>query len=61
MPALPPPHRRCSLTLQSAVSLIGAVAVAPGDPAAHFGLGMTLAKLGRDEEARQAYARARAA
>jgi Flp pilus assembly protein TadD len=36
-----------------------AVAVAPDDPAARFGLGMALGKLGRDEEARQAYARAR--
>ncbi len=33
--------------------------VKPDDPAAYFGLGMALAKLGRDEEARQAYARAR--
>jgi len=31
----------------------------PDDPAAYFGLGMALAKLGRDEEARVAYARAR--
>lgn len=31
----------------------------PDDPAAFFGLGMSLAKLGRDEEARAAYARAR--
>ena len=31
----------------------------PDDPAAFFGLGMALAKLGRDEEARTAYARAR--
>lgn len=36
-----------------------AAAVKPDDAAAHFGLGMALAKLGRDEEARQAYARAR--
>jgi Flp pilus assembly protein TadD len=36
-----------------------AVVVKPDDPAAQFGLGMALAKLGRDEEARQAYARAR--
>jgi Flp pilus assembly protein TadD len=36
-----------------------AVAVKPDDPAAYFGLGMALTKLGRDEEARQAYARAR--
>jgi Flp pilus assembly protein TadD len=36
-----------------------AVVVKPDDPAAHFGLGMALKKLGRDEEARQAYARAR--
>jgi len=36
-----------------------AVAVKPDDPAAHFGLGMALTKLGRDEEARLAYARAR--
>lgn len=31
----------------------------PDDPAAFFGLGMALAKLGRDEEARTAYAKAR--
>jgi Flp pilus assembly protein TadD len=36
-----------------------AVVVKPDDPAAHFGLGMALTKLGRDDEARQAYARAR--
>jgi Flp pilus assembly protein TadD len=36
-----------------------AVAVKPDDPAAHFGLAMALTKLGRDEEAREAYTRAR--
>lgn len=36
-----------------------AVVVNPADPAACFGLGMALTRLGRDEEARQAYARAR--
>ena len=36
-----------------------AVVVKPDDPAASFGLGMALAKLGRDEEARESYARAR--
>jgi Flp pilus assembly protein TadD len=29
------------------------------DPAAYYGMGMALSKLGRDEEARRAYARAR--
>jgi Flp pilus assembly protein TadD len=32
----------------------------PEDPAAFYGLGMALAKLGRDDEARVAYAKARA-
>ena len=36
-----------------------ATVVKPDDPAAYFGLGMALTKLGRDEEARQAYTRAR--
>ena len=36
-----------------------AVVVKKDDPAAYYGLGMALAKLGRDEEARAAYARAR--
>jgi Flp pilus assembly protein TadD len=31
----------------------------PDDPAAFFGLGMALAKLGRDDDARVAYAKAR--
>jgi len=44
----------------NAAKRYGAAAVVkPDDPAAYFGLGMALAKLGRDEEARQAYARAR--
>jgi Flp pilus assembly protein TadD len=32
---------------------------APGDPAAWYGLGMALSRLGRDEEARAAYAKSR--
>ena len=36
-----------------------AAVVRDDDPAAYFGLGMALAKLGRDEEARAAYSRAR--
>ena len=36
-----------------------AVALQPGDPAAHYGLGMALSHLGRDDEAREAYGRAR--
>jgi Flp pilus assembly protein TadD len=31
----------------------------PDDPAAYYGLGMSLARLGRDEDARAAYAHAR--
>ena len=37
-----------------------AAAVTPDDPAAYYGLGMALARLGRDDEARVAYGRARA-
>ena len=37
-----------------------AVAVRQDDPAAYYGMGMALSKLGRDEDARKAYARARA-
>ena len=36
-----------------------AAVVKKDDPAAYFGMGMALSKLGRDEEARTAYARAR--
>ncbi len=36
-----------------------AAVVSPDDPAAFYGLGMALAKLGRDDEARVAYARSR--
>ena len=36
-----------------------AAVVSPEDPAAFYGLGMALAKLGRDDEARVAYAKAR--
>jgi Flp pilus assembly protein TadD len=36
-----------------------AAVVSPGDPAAFYGLGMALAKLGRDDDARRAYAKAR--
>lgn len=36
-----------------------AASVKPDDPAAYYGLGMALAKLGRDDEARVAYAKAR--
>jgi Flp pilus assembly protein TadD len=36
-----------------------AAVVDPDDPAAYYGLGMALSKLGRDEQARVAYARAR--
>ncbi|MFN8588352.1 MAG: tetratricopeptide repeat protein [Candidatus Eisenbacteria bacterium] len=37
-----------------------ATLVKPDDPAAFYGLGMALSKLGRDEDARTAYAKARA-
>src|ERR1041385_7213658 len=36
-----------------------AAVVSPEDPAAYYGLGMALARLGRDDEARVAYARAK--
>ncbi len=36
-----------------------AVAAAPDDPAGHYGLAMALSKLGRGEDARAEYARAR--
>jgi tetratricopeptide (TPR) repeat protein len=37
-----------------------AAVVKQDDPAAYYGMGMALSKLGRDEDARKAYARARA-
>jgi Flp pilus assembly protein TadD len=36
-----------------------AAVIKQDDPAAYYGLGMALAKLGRDEDARAAYAKAR--
>ena len=36
-----------------------AAVVRADDPVAYFGMGMALSKLGRDEEARKAYAKAR--
>lgn len=36
-----------------------AAVIRKDDPAAYYGMGMALAKLGRDEEARTAYAKAR--
>lgn len=36
-----------------------AAVLVPDEPAAFYGLGMALAKLGRDEDARSAYAKAR--
>jgi Flp pilus assembly protein TadD len=36
-----------------------AAAVKEDDPAAYYGMGMALGKLGRDEEARKAYSKAR--
>jgi Flp pilus assembly protein TadD len=36
-----------------------AAVIKKDDPAAYYGLGMALSKLGRDEDARAAYARAR--
>jgi len=36
-----------------------AAVIKKDDPAAYYGMGMALSKLGRDEEARRAYARAR--
>ena len=43
----------------SAKRYASAAMVSPDDPAAYYGLGMALAKLGRDDEARVAYSRAR--
>jgi Flp pilus assembly protein TadD len=36
-----------------------AAVIRKDDPAAYYGMGMALSKLGRDEEARKAYAKAR--
>jgi Flp pilus assembly protein TadD len=36
-----------------------ATVVDPDDPAAYYGMGMALSKLGRDEQAREAYQRSR--
>lgn len=36
-----------------------AAVVMPNDPAAYYGLGMALSRLGRDDDARAAYAKAR--
>lgn len=36
-----------------------AAVVKPDDPAAYYGMGMALTKLGKDEEARRAYTKAR--
>lgn len=36
-----------------------AAVLRPDDPAAYYGMGMALSRLGRDEDARSAYARAR--
>jgi Flp pilus assembly protein TadD len=44
----------------SARRYAAAAVIKKDDPAAYSGLGMALSKLGRDEEARAAYARARA-
>ena len=43
----------------SAKRYASAVVVSPEDPAAYYGLGMALSKLGRDDDARVAYAKAR--
>lgn len=43
----------------SARRYAAAAVIKKDDPAAYYGMGMALAKLGRDEEARKAYAKAR--
>ena len=43
----------------SARRYAAAAVIKKDDPAAYYGMGMALSKLGRDEEARKAYARAR--
>lgn len=44
---------------EAAKRYASAAVVRPDDPAAFYGLGMALARLGRDDEARVAYAKAR--
>lgn len=44
---------------EAAKRYASAAVVRPEDPAAFYGLGMALARLGRDDEARVAYAKAR--
>lgn len=43
----------------SARRYAAAAVIKKDDPAAYYGMGMALSKLGRDEEARKAYAKAR--
>jgi Flp pilus assembly protein TadD len=43
----------------SARRYAAAAVIKKDDPAAYYGMGMALSKLGRDEDARKAYARAR--
>jgi tetratricopeptide (TPR) repeat protein len=44
---------------EAAKRYASAAVVRPNDPAAFYGLGMALSRLGRDDEARVAYAKAR--
>jgi len=51
-------YRNADYTV-AAKRFAAAAVVNPDDPAAFYGLGMALSKLGRDDEARVAYARSR--